>query len=119
MRDLEASLAQRASAAAEADRKLLDVLVSAHESATVAAKRLDDIAAEIATAVAGQTDLGLDTRSGTTEFHKFLADKHRQILAILSAAREDGDAKAAILRTIGDQYSAAATPSAKTDPSPA
>ena len=69
---------------------------------------LGSIAAEIDGAVANQAALGLDTAMGAREFQKFLIAKQREISAVVSTARELGDAKKAVLETLREHYTGSA-----------
>ena len=104
----QATLSTRHSAAADADRALADALAEAHAANAEAVRRLDGIAAEIDDAVANQAALALDTAMGAREFQKFLIDKQREISAVVSNAREIGEAKKAVLDTLREHYTGSA-----------
>ena len=80
-------------------------LADAHAASVEAVRRLDGIAAEIDGAVANQAALALDTALGAREFQKFLIAKQREIAAVVSTARELGDAKKAVLDALHEHYS--------------
>lgn len=101
----QAALSTRHATVADADRALADALAEAHAATVEAVRSLDGIAAEIEGAVANQVALGLDTTMGAREFQKFLVAKQREISAVVSAARELGDAKRAVLETLRERYS--------------
>jgi len=106
--DRQAALSTRHAAVADADRALADALAQAHAATIEAVRRLDGIAAEIDGAVANQAALGLDTAMGAREFQKFLIAKQREISAVVSTARELGDAKKAVLETLREHYTGSA-----------
>ena len=49
-----------------------------------------------------------DTPMGAREFQKFLIAKQREIAAVVSTARELGDAKKAVLETLREHYTGSA-----------
>jgi hypothetical protein len=102
----QAALARQHTAAAEADRALAEALASAHAATVEGVRRLDAIAAEIDHAVANQNAIGLDTPMGAREFQKFLIGKQREILAVVSNARELDVAKKAVLDKLTAHYTA-------------
>jgi predicted component of type VI protein secretion system len=104
----QAALSTRHIAAADADRALADALAEAHAANAEAVRRLDGIAAEIDDAVANQAALALDTAMGAREFQKFLIAKQREISAVVSNAREIGEAKKAVLDTLREHYTGSA-----------
>jgi hypothetical protein len=83
---------------------LAEVLASAHAATRESIRRLEAIAEEIERAAAGRTDLAVDTPMGAREFHRFLADKQREIAAVVADARELGRAKTAVLDGLRAQY---------------
>jgi hypothetical protein len=101
----QAALSRQLAAAADADRALVEAVSSAHAATLDGARRLDAIAAEIDRAVENQADIGLDTTIGAREFQTFLVAKQREILAVVSAARELDAAKAAVLQKLRQHYS--------------
>jgi Domain of unknown function (DUF4226) len=101
----QAALSRQHDAAADADRALAEVLAGAHEATVEGVRRLDAIAAEIDRAVANQTAIGLDTAIGAHEFQRFLIAKQREILAVVSGARELDVAKKAVLEKLAAHYS--------------
>jgi Domain of unknown function (DUF4226) len=104
----QAALSARHTAAAEADRALADALAEAHAATVEAVRRLDGIEAEIDAAVANQAALALDTAMGAREFQKFLIAKQREIAAVVSNARELGDAKKAVVDELHEHYTGSA-----------
>lgn len=106
IREKQAALSRQLEAAADADRALVEVLSSAQAATLDGVRRLDAIAAEIDRAVENQAAIGLDTTTGAREFQNFLVAKKREILAVVSAARELDAAKAAVLQTLRQHYSA-------------
>ena len=100
----QAALSRQHSAAADADRALTEALAGAHAATVEGVRRLDAIAAEIDAAVANQTAIGLDTAIGAREFQRFLIAKQREILAVVSGARELADAKKAVLEKLAAHY---------------
>jgi hypothetical protein len=106
IRDKQAELSRQLEAAAGADRDLVEALTGAHAATLDGVRRLDAIAAEIDRAVENQAAIGLDTTMGAGEFGKFLVAKQREILAVVSDARELDAAKAAVLQRLRQHYSA-------------
>ena len=102
--DRQAALSTRHAEVADADRALAVALAEAHAATVEAVRRLDGISAEIDGAVANQGALGLDTAMGAREFQKFLIAKQREISAVVSTAREVGEAKKTVLDTLREQY---------------
>ncbi len=100
-----AALSGRYAAVTEADRALAAAVTAAHTATVEAVRRLDAIAADIESAVAGQDALALDTPAGTHEFHRFLLAKQQEIVDIVSAAVADGEAKSAALQELLVHYS--------------
>lgn len=100
----QAALSRQHGAAADADRALVDVLAEAHAATVEGVRRLDAIAAEIDRAVANQTAIALDTAIGAREFQRFLVAKQREILAVVSDAREVAAAKKAVLEKLAAHY---------------
>ncbi|BBU20242.1 DUF4226 domain-containing protein [Mycobacterium xenopi] len=105
----QAALARRYSAVNDADRVLVDALVSAHAATVESAARLDAIAAEIDHAVQNQAALALDTPVGAREFQKFLLTKQREILAVVAHAHELDAAKKAALKALPTHYAVSAS----------
>lgn len=106
--EMQAALSRQHAAAAEADRALAEALASAHAATVEGVRRLDAIAAEIDRAVANQDAIGLDTSLGAREFQRFLIAKQREILAVVSDARELDVAKRAVLEKLTAHYTASA-----------
>jgi hypothetical protein len=104
----QAALARQHGAAAEADHALAEALAKAHAATVDGVGRLDAIAAEIDTAVANQTALGLDTALGAREFQRFLIAKQREILSVISEARELATAQKAVLEKLAAGYTSSA-----------
>jgi Domain of unknown function (DUF4226) len=104
LRARQAQLANHHDAAADADRILTQVLVSAHAATREGLRRLDAIADEIESAVSNQQALALETPLGAKEFQRFLLAKHREISAIVEEAREVGREKKAQLDGLRAQY---------------
>jgi Domain of unknown function (DUF4226) len=100
----QAALSRQHGAAADADRALAEALASAHAATVDGVRRLEAIAAQIDRAVANQTAIGLDTAMGAREFQRFLIAKQREILAVVSGARELADAKKAVLDKLAAHY---------------
>ncbi len=104
----QAAASTRYVAAADADRALVQALADAHAATVEAVGQLDEIAAEIDSAVANQAALGLDTAVGAREFQKFLIAKQREISTVVSNAREVDSAKKAVLETLREHYTGSA-----------
>jgi len=110
MRARQAELLNWQSGLADADRTLVAALLRAHAATAEGVSRLDAIAADIETAVHNQVALSIDTPSGALAFHKFLIAKQREIMSIISDARELGHAEKAALQSLRTRYSADAGP---------
>jgi hypothetical protein len=108
IREGQAALSRQHGAAADADRALEDALASAHAATVDGVRRLDAIGAEIDRVVASQADIGLDTGVGAREFQRFLIAKQREILAVVSGARELDSAKRAVLEKLTAHYTTSA-----------
>lgn len=106
IRAKQAALLSRHGELTHADRTLAAALASAHAAAVEAVSRLDTIAAEIESAVQNQIALQVDTPMGARAFHKFLIAKQREIIAIVSDARELDSEKKGALEYLRTQYSA-------------
>ena len=102
--DQQTALSTQHAAAADADRILADALASAHAATVEGIRRLDAIAAEIDSAVTNQAAFSIDTAVGAREFQRFLVAKQREILAVVSEARELDGAKKAVLDRLGEHY---------------
>jgi Domain of unknown function (DUF4226) len=108
IREKQVELSRQHAAAAQADRVLGEVLVSAHAATVDGVSRLNAIAAEIDRAVQNQAAMGIDTPIGAREFQKFLIAKQREIFAVVSDARELDAAKKAMLGNFHQHYSGSA-----------
>jgi hypothetical protein len=102
--DRQTGLSVRHRAAADADRRLAETVADAHAVTVEAVRRLDAIATEIDGAVSNQAALGIDTAVGAREFQKFLIAKQREIMAVVSHARDVAGAKRAILDGLSEHY---------------
>lgn len=96
-----AAVAARDRELADADRELADAVAAAHAIAVEATGQLDAIAAQIEAAVARQS---VDTPVVAHEFARFLVAKQREMVAIISRARADVDAKTAALQQLTDRF---------------
>ena len=92
--------------AIDADRVLAGALASAHAATVEGLSRLDAVAEEIADAVQRQAALATDTHMGAREFQKFLIAKQREIMAVVSTARDMDSTKKTVLESLRQQYSA-------------
>jgi hypothetical protein len=108
IRARQAALLNRHGELADADRTLAAALASAYAATVEAVSRLDAIAAEIDIAAQNQRALAMDTPVGARAFHKFLIAKQREIIAIVSDAREFERAQKTALESLRTQYSTAA-----------
>lgn len=100
----QAELVRRYSTVADADRVLAEALVAAHAATVEGARRLEAIAHVIDNAVQNQSGLAVDTPTGAREFQKFLIAKLREIIAVVSDARNLTDAKTAVLEELRSHY---------------
>jgi hypothetical protein len=103
----ETALSKRHTASADADRVLAEALASAHAATVEGVRRLDAIAAEIDAAVSNRAAFSIDTAVGAREFQRFLVVKQREIMAVVSEARELDGAKKAVLDSLGEHYGSA------------
>jgi hypothetical protein len=106
--DQQTALSKRHTASADADRLLAQALAAAHAKTVEGLHRLDAIAAEIDSAVTNQAAWSLDTAVGAREFQRFLVAKQREIMAVVSDARELDGAQRAVLDSLGEHYGSAA-----------
>lgn len=104
----QAALLSRHDDLADADHTMVAALDRAHAAVVDGVSRLDAIAAEIETAVHKQSALEIDTPLGAREFHKFLIAKQREIIAIVSTARELDRAQKEALESLRTQYGVSA-----------
>jgi hypothetical protein len=93
MKKAEAALSQQQSAAAEFDRQVIEALLHAHKTTAEGKKRLDDLEAQIESAV---RTWDLTTAVGAREFQKYLIGKLRQIVAVVQDANDDDTSKQAL-----------------------
>ncbi|MGC2655815.1 MAG: DUF4226 domain-containing protein [Mycobacterium sp.] len=100
----QAALVAQHGAVADVDHVLREALAGAHAATLEGLSRLDAIAREINGAVQNQAALALDTPVGTREFQKFLVAKQREIVAVITEARELDKAKRAVLEGLRSQY---------------
>lgn len=99
-------LAARDRDLADADAELAAVVSSAYATATDAIRRLEAIGAEVEAAVANHTAAApVEGR----EFARFLIDRQREVIDILTAARADADANAIALQELLHRYQVPAT----------
>jgi hypothetical protein len=103
-RERQSALSSQHGTAADADRILAQVLAGAHASARESVRRLDAIAEQIDHATQHQAHLALDTPLGAREFQRFLADKQREIIAVVADARELDRSNKAVLENLRAQY---------------
>ncbi|MGH3636646.1 DUF4226 domain-containing protein [Mycobacterium sp.] len=108
IRARQAALQSRHGELADADHALAAALASAHAATVEGVSRLDAIAAEIETAVHNQVALAIDTPMGARAFHMFLIAKQREIIAIVSDARELDRAQKSALESLCPPYGASA-----------
>lgn len=98
------SVTERDTALSDADRRLAEVVAGAHAVAVAALERLNSIQAEIDTAVAVPAAFAMDTPAGALEFQRFLLSKQHEIVAVVSRAADEAEAKAAALQQLLDSY---------------
>lgn len=96
-----AALAARDAALAGADRELAQVVRDAHDLARESIRRIDSVRAEIDAAVAG---FRVDDSAEGREFARFLLDKNRDLIAVVTAARAAAEAKTAALQQLTARY---------------
>ena len=95
------ALAARDRDLADADRELSVAVAGAYATATAAIRRLEAIRAEIAAAVSGQ---GVGTPAEGRAFARFLLDKQRELVEIVTVAKADAAAKASALQQLSARY---------------
>lgn len=87
---------------AAADAALADLLGQAHRLAVESAGRIDAVRSEIEAAVGSGVP---GNPAGAAEFGRFLVAKNREIIEIMSEARDAASAKAAALQELSRRYS--------------
>jgi len=95
------ALAARDRDLAAADRELFAVVAGAYAAATDAIRRVETIRAEIAAAVSGQ---GVGTPAEGRVFARFLLDKQRELVDIVTTAKADAAAKASAIQHLSYRY---------------
>ena len=95
------ALAARDRDLADADRELAAVVAGAYATATDAIRRLATIRAEIAAAVSGHS---VGTPAEGRWFARFLLDKQRELVDIVTAAKVDAAAKVSALQPLSYRY---------------
>ncbi|HEX5144033.1 MAG TPA: DUF4226 domain-containing protein [Mycobacterium sp.] len=102
------ALADRHAELVDADRLLADAVTTAHTTTVEALAALDRIEGEIETAVAGH--LTEDGPAAAHELQRFLIAKQREIIAVVTEARDRAQAKATAVRELADAYRSANPP---------
>ncbi len=100
-----AALAARDRELADVDRELAAAVAGAHAIAVEAARQLDAVSAQIETAAAQQS---VDSPVVAHELARLLVAKQREMLAIVSRARAEVDAKTAALHQLTDRFRSSA-----------
>ena len=95
------ALADRDRDLAAADGKLSAVVAGAYATATDAIRRLEAIRAEIAAAVSGHSG---GTPAEGRAFARFLLDRQRELVAVVTAAKADAAAKVSDLQQLSARY---------------
>lgn len=95
------ALAARDRDLTDADRELSTVVAGAYATATDAIRRLETIHVEIAAAV---TEHGVGTPAEGREFARFLLDKQRELVDIVTAAKADAATKVSALQQLLSHY---------------
>ncbi|ORV28833.1 DUF4226 domain-containing protein [Mycolicibacterium confluentis] len=90
----ESDLARQNSSTATLDLLVISAILNAHATSADGAEKLSALQEEIEHAVQSRTDL--DTPAGARDFQRFLADRLRQIGAIVENAHLDDRSKAAM-----------------------
>ena len=96
-----AVLAARTRDLADADAELSAVITGAHLAAVEAIRRIEAVQSEIEAAVAQHTG---DTPAHGREFARFLLDKQRELVDLVTAAKSDAAAKTAALQGLLHRY---------------
>lgn len=99
-----ATLSARHTIVSDTDRALADAVTAAHTATVRALRRLDAIATDIDAAVLAQDAFALDTSTGVREFHRFLIEKQREIISIVSETATDSQAKSVALQKLSLHY---------------
>ena len=97
-------LANRHGMIAEADRRLAEVVSTAHGAAGEALAVLNRIEAEIESAVAARDTLASDVPAGARELQRFLIDKQREIIAVILDAQERAASDIGVLQQLSTAY---------------
>ncbi|KAA8966473.1 DUF4226 domain-containing protein [Mycobacterium sp.] len=105
VRARQAALLHRHGELTDADHAVVAALRHAYAATVEGVNRLDAISAEIEAAVQNQAALAVDTPMGARAFHKFLLAKQREIISIVTAARELDHANKAALESLRGRYS--------------
>lgn len=95
------ALAARDADLADADRALAEAVRGAHAIAVNSIGRLDDIKAEVESAV---TDQPRESAAGAHEFGRHLIATNRDIAAVITEAVEAVRAKTVALKELQDRY---------------
>ena len=96
-----AALAARDRELADVDRELADAVAAAHVIAVESTRQLDAVSAQIEAAAAQQS---VDSPVVAHELARFLVAKQREMIAIVSRARAEVDAKTAVLQRLTDRF---------------
>ncbi|OBF25930.1 DUF4226 domain-containing protein [Mycobacterium sp. ACS4331] len=112
----ESDLAHQNSSTATLDLMVISAILSAHATSTDGAEKLSALQEEIEHAVQSRTDL--DTAAGARDFQRFLADRLRQISAIIENAHLDDRSKAAMATAWTALYESTKRVAAPADTSP-
>lgn len=89
---------------AEADVLLADAVSSAHRIAVGALAALDRIEQDIESAVAEPAAFAIDTPAGARQLQRFLLAKHREIIAVVTEARAQVEAKTVAVQELQGSY---------------
>lgn len=96
-----AALAARDAALADADRELAAVVRAAHALADESIRRIESVRTHLDAAVVGRRVA--DPVEGR-EFARFLLDKNRELIAVVTAAAASAEAKTVALVQLIDRY---------------
>lgn len=105
IRAKQAVLADQYRSAAKADQVLADVVRGGYAGTVATRRRLDTIAAEIAARVEDSIGSAVSTPLGMREMQRFLISKQRELIAVVTDARQDAAARHELLESLPARYS--------------
>jgi len=98
------TLADQHSALADADMALRDALAQAYTITVQSRAALDRIEDEVETMVRRQHSLSPESALGALEMHRFLLAKQREIIAVVTGARDAAKTEEAAIQRLIPSY---------------